>query len=60
MMALELQRAFPTAGEPGGPTVQNDEVREAVTNIYNTYINGGMNAVVMGEGNTQNVDPMRV
>lgn len=55
MMALELQRTFPTAGEPGGPTVQDDAVREAVTNIYNTYINGGSNAVVMGEKNTQNV-----
>lgn len=55
MMALELQQTFPTAGEPGGPTVRDDEVRKAVTNIYNTYINGGTNAVVMGEGNTQKV-----
>lgn len=56
MMALELQQAFPQAGEPGGPTVQDEGVRDAVTNIYNTYINGGTNAVAMGEKNTQNVD----
>lgn len=56
MMALELQQAFPEAGEPGGPTVQDEEVREVVTNIYNTYINGGTNALAMGEKNTQNVD----
>jgi hypothetical protein len=54
MMALELQQAFPEAGEPGGPTVQDDEVRDVVTTIYNTYIHGGTNAIVMGERNTQN------
>lgn len=54
MMALELQQAFPEAGEPGGPTVQDEAVKEAVTNIYNTHIHGGTNAVVMGEKNTQN------
>lgn len=47
MMALELQQAFPEAGEPGGPTVQDEGVRDAVTNIYN--INGGTNALAMGE-----------
>jgi hypothetical protein len=55
MLALELQQAFPTAGEPGGPTVNDEVVRDTVTNIYNTYINGGTNAVAMGEGNTQSV-----
>ncbi|MFJ4264409.1 hypothetical protein ACIPYU_18370 [Paenarthrobacter nicotinovorans] len=55
MMALELQQAFPTAGEPGGPTVQDDEVRRTVTYIYNTYISGGTTTVAMGEANTQNV-----
>ncbi|UKA52229.1 hypothetical protein LFT48_22000 (plasmid) [Arthrobacter sp. FW305-123] len=53
MMALDLQQTFPSAGERNGPTVEDEEVREAVTHIYNTYINGGTNAVAMGEGNTQ-------
>jgi hypothetical protein len=55
MMALDLQQAFPRAGEPGGPTVQEEEVKNVVTNIYNTYMHGGMNTVAVGENNSQNV-----
>lgn len=49
MMALELQQAFPTAGEPGGPTVQDEGVLPIVNNIYNTTVLGGTNTLAMGE-----------
>lgn len=55
MMALELQQAFPEAGEPGGPTVQDEGVREAATTIYYTAIYGGTNTMAMGQQNTQTV-----
>lgn len=56
MMALELQQAFPTAGEPGGPTVQDEGVLPIVNNIYNTTVLGGTNTLAMGENNTQTVN----
>lgn len=55
MMALELQQAFPDAGEPGGPTVQDEGVGEATTNIYYTAVFGGTNSFAMGEQITQTV-----
>jgi hypothetical protein len=55
MMALELQQTFPTAGEPGGPTVNDEGVKNVVNNIYNTTVLGGTNTLAMGENNTQNV-----
>jgi hypothetical protein len=55
LFALDLQRNYPKAGEPDGPTTQTEDVRQMVTmNIHNN-IYGGTNTLANGERVVQNV-----
>lgn len=45
--ALELEQVAPTAGEPGGPTTDDPEVKQ-VTNNFNFTINGDGNNIAAG------------
>lgn len=53
--ALDLQKEFPNAGELGGPTIEIQKVRDAVTYNISNNIFGGNNTVANGENITQNV-----
>ncbi|MFJ4264408.1 hypothetical protein ACIPYU_18365 [Paenarthrobacter nicotinovorans] len=55
MLALDLQSDFPDAGEVGGPTVHDKEVRNVVKYHFETHIHGGTNTIGQGENITQNV-----
>lgn len=53
-LALDLQAEYPDAGEKDGPTVDNPEVRAAVTTIVNN-IYGPITALAQGHNVTQKV-----
>ena len=53
--ALDLQAANPMAGETGGPTVRDSDVREAVNSVFHTYIYGSGTNVAFGDGNVQSI-----
>lgn len=55
LFALDLQAAFPDAGETSGPTIDNPKVRDAVTYNINNNIYGGTNTVASGENINQTV-----
>lgn len=55
LFALDLQSAFPDAGEPSGPTTEIQKVREAVNFNISNNIYGGNNTLANGENIQQSV-----
>jgi hypothetical protein len=53
--ALNLQSAYPDAGEVGGPTTRDESVKMTVNYNISQTINGGTNTLGNGENVTQNV-----